>query len=178
METAEDLPSVREVMERIEEEWEALQRAVAQLSEAQMTEPGGGGWSVKDELAHLAAWARGLAALVRKQPRYPPMGLAAGAGPHSAGIERMNETIYANNRDLALADVLEELRAAHEDALAAVAALSDEDLARPYDDYQPQDNRPDGQTPILWRIAGNTFGHYADHRETIVQTIVQMRSKR
>ena len=70
-------PTVREVIDRIEEEWEALQRALAPLSEEQMTEPGTGGWSVKDELAHLAAWARGLAALVRKQPRYPPMGLRA-----------------------------------------------------------------------------------------------------
>jgi len=162
-------PTVREVKDRIEEEWEALQRAFAPLSEEQMTEPGTGGWSVKDELAHLAAWARGLAALVRKQPRYPPMGLPAGAAPHTAGIERMNEMIYANNRDLPLASVLDELRAAHEDALAAIAGLSDEDLVRPYDDFQPQDNRPDGHTPILWRIAGNTFGHYAEHRETITK---------
>ena len=162
-------PSVQEVIDRIEEEWDSLQQAISPLSKEQMTEPGAGGWSVKDELAHLAAWARGLAALVRKQPRYPPMGLPAGAAPHTAGIERMNEIIYANNRDLPLAGVLEELRAAHEDALAAVSALSDADLMRPYDDFQPQDNRPDGHTPILWRIAGNTFGHYAEHRETITK---------
>ena len=81
----------------------------------------------------------------------------------------MNEMIYANNRDLPLASVLAELRAAHEDALVAIASLSDEDLVRPYDDFQPQDNRPDGHTPILWRIAGNTFGHYAEHRETITK---------
>ena len=162
-------PSVKEVIDRIEEEWEALQQALFPFSEAQMTEPGAGGWSVKDELAHLAAWARGLAALVRKQPRYPPMGLPAGFAPHTAGIERMNEIIYENNRDRPLAAVLEELRTAHEDALAAVANLSDEDLVRPYDDYQPQDNRPDGHTPVLWRIAGNTFGHYAEHRETITK---------
>ena len=162
-------PSVQEVIDKTEEEWDALQQAISPLSEEQMTEPGVGGWSVKDELAHLAAWARGLAALVRKQPRYPPMGLPADAAPHKAGIERMNETIYANNRDVPLAEVLEELRAAHEDVLAAVSALSDEDLVRPYDSFQPQDKRPDGHTPILWRIAGNTFGHYAEHRETITK---------
>ncbi len=162
-------PSVQEVIRRTEEEWEALQQALSPLNEEEMAEPGAGGWSVKDELAHLAAWARGLAALVRRQPRYPPMGLAAGAGPHTAGIERMNETIYANNRDLPLASVLAELHAAHEDALAAISELSDEDLMRPFDDFQPQDNRPDGHIPILWLIAGNTFGHYAEHRETITQ---------
>ncbi len=162
-------PSVEEVIGRTQEEWAALQQAISPLSEEQMTKPGAEGWSVKDELAHLAAWARGLAALVRMQPRYPPMGLPAGAGPHTAGIEQMNATIYENNRDIPLATVLDELRAAHEDALAAVSALSDEDLERPYDSFQPQDNRPDGYIPILWLIAGNTFGHYAEHRETITK---------
>lgn len=156
-------------MERSEREWAALQEAIGGLNAAEMTRPGGGGWSVKDELAHLAAWARGLAALVRKQPRYPPMGLPADAAPHRAGIEGMNRMIYENSRDLPLDAVLDELRAAHRDAMAAISELSDEDLMGPYDAYQPQDGRPDGDTPILWLIAGNTFGHYAEHRQTIVE---------
>ena len=160
-------PTVQGVLEKIEWEWEALQKALSDLNADQMTEPGEGGWSTKDELAHLAAWARGLAALVRKQRRYPPMGLPDDAAPHSYGIERMNQLIYERNRDLPLGDVLAELEEAHQDALAAVSELSDDDLLRPYDDYQPQDRRPDGHTPILWRIAGNTYGHYAEHRETI-----------
>ena len=168
-EAASRPPTVQEVVERIDEEWNALQAALSTLDAAHMTTPRAGGWSVKDELAHLAAWARGLAALVRKQPRYPPMGLPAGAAPHTLGIERMNRIIYERNRSRPLDEVLAELRAAHEDALAAVSALSDEDLLRPYDDYQPQDRRPDGDTPILWRIAGNTYGHYAEHRQTIMQ---------
>ena len=162
-------PTVDEVIDSIESEWDALQKALSTLDAAQMTTPGAEGWSVKDELAHLAAWARGLATLVRKQPRYPPMGLPAGAAPHTAGIESMNQMIYERNRSRPLEEVLAELRAAHEDAVAAISELSDEDLLRPYDDYQPQDHRPDGDTPILWRIAGNTYGHYAEHRETIIQ---------
>lgn len=160
-------PTVKEVLQRTEKEWEALQAALSELETEQMTAPGAEGWSVKDELAHLAAWARGLAALLRKQPRYPPMGLPEGAAPHTTGIERMNLLIHQRNKDFPLEDVLAELDSAHHDALAAIAELSDDDLLRPYDDFQPQDRRPDGDTPILWRIAGNTFGHYAEHRETI-----------
>lgn len=160
-------PTVRDVLDSIGREWDALQKALSGLNEEQMTTPAQEGWSTKDDLAHLAAWARGLAALVRKQRRYPPMGLPEDAVPNTIGIERMNQIIYEQNRDLPLNDVLTELQAAHKDALAAVAELSDDDLLLPYDDFQPQDCRPDGHTPILWRIAGNTYGHYAEHRETI-----------
>ena len=75
-------PTVQEVLENMQSEWDALQTALSGLDAAKMTTSAGGdGWSVKDELAHLAAWARGLAALVRKQPRYTPMGLPADAAP-------------------------------------------------------------------------------------------------
>ena len=63
-------PTVQEVLESIEREWNALQAVFSKLEIDQMTSPGAEGWSVKDELAHLAAWARGVAALVRKQRRY------------------------------------------------------------------------------------------------------------
>ena len=81
----------------------------------------------------------------------------------------MNRMIYERNRTRPLDEVLADLQEAHQEALAAVSAMADEDLLRPYDDFQPQDRRPDGHTPILWRIAGNTFGHYAEHRKTIME---------
>ncbi len=160
-------PTVQDVLTSIEMEWEALQKVLSGLNAEQITTPGKEGWSTKDELAHLAAWARGIAALVRKQRRYPPMGLPEDAAPNTLGVEGMNQIIYERNRDMPLDDVLEELQAAHRDAIAAVAELGDEDLLRPFDDFQPQDRRPDGHIPILWLIAGNTYGHYAEHRETI-----------
>ena len=160
-------PTVQDVLDSIEREWDALQKVLSGLNADQMATLGEEGWSTKDELAHLAAWARGLAALVRKQRRYPPMGLPEDAAPNTLGVEGMNQIIYERNRDMPLDDVLEELLAAHRDAFAAVAELGDEDLLRPFDDFQPQDRRPDGHIPILWLIAGNTYGHYAEHRETI-----------
>ncbi len=160
-------PTVQDVLESTEREWTALQASFSDLDDSQMTVAGAEGWSVKDELAHVAAWARGLAALVRKERRYPPMGLPEDAAPNKVGIENINQRIFERNRDRSLDEVLAELEAAHLDALSAVSELSDEDLLRPFDDYQPQDRRPDGHIPILWLIAGNTYGHYAEHRKTI-----------
>ncbi len=160
-------PTVQDVLESIEREWTALQASFSDLDDSQMKVAGVEGWSVKDELAHVAAWARGIAALVRKQRRYPPMGLAEDAAPNTLGIKKMNQMIFERNRDRPLEEVLAELNAAHKDALVAISELSDEDLLRPFDDYQPQDRRPDGHIPVLWLIAGNTYGHYAEHRKTI-----------
>ncbi len=97
------------------------------------------------------------------------MGLPADAAPHTVGIERMKKMIFAQNRTRPLDAVLADLHAAHQRAVAAVSDLSDEDLMRPYDDFLPQDRRPDGDKPILYRIIGNTYGHYAEHREMIVE---------
>jgi len=41
-----------ELTNRIQREWSALLRAVENLSDEQMTRPGPGGWSAKDNLAH------------------------------------------------------------------------------------------------------------------------------
>ncbi|MBC7872040.1 MAG: hypothetical protein H7Y09_14435, partial [Chitinophagaceae bacterium] len=38
--------------------------------------------------------------------------------------------------------------------------LSDADLMRPYNYYQPESAQA---APIIDRIAGNTFGHYEEH---------------
>jgi len=41
-----------ELMNRIQREWSALLRTIENLSDEQMTRPGPGGWSAKDNLAH------------------------------------------------------------------------------------------------------------------------------
>ncbi len=162
-------PSVRAVVSDIEREWEALQQALAGLDKLQMTQPGATGWSAKDEMAHLAAWTSGVAALLRKQPRYQAMGLPADVEPDSIDLDRMNEIIFENRRDLPLQQVLDEAHAAHLDLLGAVSALSDEDLMRTYGDFQPQEEELEDDIPILYEIPAISYGHYAEHREAILE---------
>jgi len=161
--------SVKELADRIEQEWEVLQQAISPLDAEQMTAPGADGWSVKDELAHLTAWTSGVAALLRKQPRYPAMGLAPGVEPHSVDLDRMNKIIYETRRDIPLQRVLDEALEAHHDLLAAVSVLSDEDLMRTYGEFQPQEEELEDDTPILNEIAGISYGHYAEHRQDVLE---------
>jgi hypothetical protein len=42
--------------------------------------------------------------------------------------------------------------------------LTDADLLRTYDSFQPDDAAADDPRLIWERIVGNTFGHYAEHQ--------------
>src|SRR5512139_2037408 len=45
-----------ELMRRIHREWSRLEQAISPLGDAQLEILDEGGWSVKDNLAHLTAW--------------------------------------------------------------------------------------------------------------------------
>lgn len=162
---------MREIKSSIEREWEALQKALTRLDGPQMTQPGAGGWSAKDEMAHLAAWTRGVAALLRKQPRYPAMGLPPGVEPDSLDLDSMNEIIFDDWRGIPLDQVLDEALAAHLDLLDAVSALSDEELMRTYGEFQPQEEDLEDDIPILYEIPGISYGHYAEHRQELLKKL-------
>ena len=50
--------NTEELLQDIEAEWSALRKVVEKLSPEQMIRPDAGGWSPKDNLAHLAHWER------------------------------------------------------------------------------------------------------------------------
>jgi hypothetical protein len=50
--------SKSELISAIEREWKSLMDVVAKLAEVRMTTPDAGGWSPKDNLAHLAEWLK------------------------------------------------------------------------------------------------------------------------
>jgi hypothetical protein len=47
-----------ELLDDIDREWTALMRVVDQLTPEQMIMPDAGGWSPKDNLAHLTEWMK------------------------------------------------------------------------------------------------------------------------
>lgn len=150
-----------ELLERIRDSRTALERAVDQAGEAALTTAAPNGWSGKDYLAHIAAWETSLVALLRGEPRYEAMGLDA-ATYQSGDVDALNETLYDRDRALSLPDVLLRFQRVHEGVIAEVDRLTDADLYRPYSDFQP--DAPDNRDPIINWIAGNTFGHYDEHR--------------
>lgn len=151
--------TVQEMLQRMEAGRQRLDEALAGLSEGQMTRVGREGWAVKDHLAHLAAWAQGIAALLRGEPRWAAMGLDEAT---MGDEEAINEALHQQGRALTLAEARTTFDAAHEGLHAAVAALDDADLLRPYSDFLGEPSGDDVR-PIVGWIVGNSFGHYDEH---------------
>jgi hypothetical protein len=146
-----------ELLANIQAGYDQLEALLATLSEEQMTTPGvNGSWSVKDNLAHLAAWqnyqaARQEGVLSGIEPPDPALGLET--------EDEINDYYYQQNKERPLADVVADFRKSYQRVLAATEALSWEALNDP---FPWADNVPVGAYTI-----GNTHGHYDLHREII-----------
>lgn len=168
---ARPLPRTKEeVLARIEQSRRALEGRIGELSAAQLTGPKDrAGWSVKDHLAHLAAWERSIAYLLRGRPRHEGLGVpeVSYLGTDGTDEDGINAIIHGRTRDWPLAEALESFRDAHRQLLAALGPLTYEDLLEPYSHYLPDEPGEDDGTPILRRILGNTAEHYEEHRPWI-----------
>lgn len=153
------------LLERIDRSWAALDGAVRGLSEQQLSEPGADGWAITDHLVHIAAWERSALALVQRRPRHEALGVGE-ATYEAHDVDRVNDAIYRANRGRPLADVLRDLAETHAQMRAKLAELSPADLARPYDQYLPDQggDQTGPRRPILDWIVGNTYEHFDEHR--------------
>ena len=107
-----------------------------------------GRWKAKDHLAHLAWWRSRNAALVEalrlgKEP------------PPSVNDDEQNAVIYADNRDRPLVEVAAQAAQSWERLSAAIAACSEDDLARPHP-YATGFSMAE-------TLSGNGHGHLAQH---------------
>jgi len=147
-----------ELLASIEAGYDQLEALLAPLTEEQMTIPSvNGSWSIKDNLAHLAAWQSYQAA--RQE------GVLSGIKPPDPvpGIEtedEINEHYYQLNKDRPLAEVLADFRTSYQRVLAATEALSWEALNAPFP-------WADNDIPVGAYTMGNTYGHYEMHGELI-----------
>jgi uncharacterized protein (TIGR03083 family) len=153
-----------ELMERIEQGRLALAGATNRLSEAELLRPSpDSGWTIKDHLAHLAAWEMGIAALLQRRPRWAAMGLDK-ATAASYDMDEMNQVIYRQHRERSLAEVMAYFEEAHHQLLAALDGLADEELFKPYAYFESRADSDDDTRPIIGWIIGNTYEHYAEHQ--------------
>ena len=160
-----DAPTKAELLVHIDRAWSALQDAIAGADDPQLVATGPDGWSVKDHLAHLAAWQQSLLALLEGRPRHAAMGIDTPTW-ETGDEAAINAALYEHHRDRPLPDVLEFSRRSHEQVLAALAPLTDLDLLRPYSHYQP-DDPPFNPDPVVGWIAGNTYEHVEEHLAVI-----------
>ena len=153
-----------ELMTLIENEWTALHQIIDKLTPKQMTTPDVGGWSPKDNLAHLSAWERFM--LLRYlQGQTPHQALQiAEATLEDLEEDDINQILFERNRLRHVDDVLQELQETHAELLDTLEQMTFADLMQPIS--EDQQRRP----LIIW-VMGNTYQHYREHRETIEATV-------
>lgn len=150
-----------ELLDRIAREWDELQAAVARVPPDRLEMPDAGGWSAKDNLAHLADW-EGYLRLhhMRGQPSHEVMGVDAAAF-EALDEDGQNAILFERHRDQPVPEVVAALQASHEQLLQDLMDMPFTEMTAP---RYPGD--PDAR-PLLWWIAGNTYEHYREHRAVI-----------
>jgi hypothetical protein len=154
--------SKAELMSAIRREWNLLMDVVARLEAAnKLTMPDEGGWSPKDNLAHIAEWMNSLMGYhMDKRPPEEVMGLTK-EQTEGWDMEVINPVLYERNKNRSGEDVLEELKQIYERLISKLDGMSFEDLLKPRHANDPE------KRPLLLWVLGDTSEHFAEHRETI-----------
>jgi hypothetical protein len=154
--------SKAELMSAIKREWKALMDVVAKLEAAnKMTTRDEGGWSPKDNLAHLSEWMNSVMGYhMDKRPPHEVMRIPEEAA-RGWDMEVINPILFERNKNRSLEDVMGELKQTYEKVIAKLEAMSFEDLMKPRHAEDPE------KRPLLLWVIGDTSGHFQEHRETI-----------
>jgi uncharacterized protein (TIGR03083 family) len=148
-----------ELIATIEQEWEALQAAIAGLSDEQMTRQSVfGAWTVKDVLAHIAVWQSHMITNLYKVRR----GVKPELGLTDADVDRLNAQFYREQKDRPLERVLEDLHGVHLALLNRLEDFSDAELFDPKKYSQWFRG-----APLSEHIASNSYEHYQEHAADI-----------
>ena len=154
-----------ELMSAIEREWKLLMDVVEKLTDKQMTTPDEGGWSPKDNLAHLSEWMKILmGAHMDQHPSHEVLGVSEDV-TMGWDMEIINPVLFERNRHRSSQDVLDELKKVYGQLTAKLESMTFEDLMKPRHADDPE-KRP----LVLW-IMGDTTSHFSEHRETIEKAI-------
>ncbi|MBI1877560.1 MAG: ClbS/DfsB family four-helix bundle protein [Chloroflexi bacterium] len=131
------------IIEKIEHSYTQILRLYRSVPITALIEPAlANGWSVKDTLAHIAAWEWRCASLLNEAHRTD--------GPLKAmpDVDALNREFYQERQEWSWAEVETDFRQAHETMLAAIRQLPPERLK---------------SEVVRQTIAEETWEHYAEH---------------
>ncbi len=150
-----------ELMSVIQREWNLLMDVVSKLDEMKMTTMDEGGWSPKDNLAHLAEWMNVLMGYhIDRRPSHEVLGVAEDV-VNGWDMEVINPVLLERNKDRSIDDVLGWLKSVYADLVAKLDAMSFEEMLAPRHADDPE------KRPLLLWVVGDTSDHFAEHRATI-----------
>ena len=150
-----------ELLSEIDLEWSALMQVVDQLTPEQMITPDSGGWSPKDNLAHLTEWMKIL--LGYHMDKRPPDEVV-NVPPEVTrdwDMDQMNRLLLARNLHRPPEGVLDELKRIYAEVIARLKATPFDDLMKPRHADDPE------KQPLLNWVLGNTSAHFSEHRTNI-----------
>ena len=142
-------PTVKEVLEKIEvgyNEIIRLYRSVPVTAVLESSLPNG--WSVKDVLAHIAAWEWRCASLLEASHDTKALLKA------QPDVDALNREFYEERKEWGWEEVEYDFRAAHQTLLDAIRQLPPQQLA---DEF------------VQRTIADETWEHYDEHLEDLRQ---------
>lgn len=156
-----------ELSKEIERAHQDMLRVLALMGDAEKTAPIlQDGWSVKDSLAHLAAWenvAMDRIAVYKRgeEPTSWLEGFSIDENGAADQVEKINTHLFERNKNRALDDVLRDFHAAYQRAVETVDALTQDEIFDP-DHFPMRDHQP-----LLSVIANDTYAHYDEHIDWI-----------
>ena len=157
--------SKKELMSAIEREWKLLMDVVAKLDETKMTAPDAGGWSPKDNLAHLTEWMNVLMGYhLDHRPAHEVLGVSHDV-VRGWDMEVINPVLFERSRNRSTQDVLEQLKSTYVTLVNKLESMTFEDLLKPRLADDPE------KRPLLLWVLGDTTEHFAEHRETIEKSL-------
>jgi hypothetical protein len=156
-----------ELLSEIEREWKALMDVVDQLTPEQMVTPDEGGWSPKDNLAHLTEWMTALMGYhMDGRPSHEVMDLSP-ADTEDWDFDIINARLFERNKNRPVEDVLAELKNKYAELIAKLEQMPFEDLLKP---RWPDD--PEKRPLVSW-VLGDSSEHFAEHREVIERALTK-----
>ncbi len=154
-----------ELLSMIDAEWSALMDVIAKLSPKQMVTSDAGGWSPKDNLAHLMEWMKILIYNnLGAQPAHEVMGVAPEI-TKEWNFDVMNKVLFERHQHRSVEDVLAGLKRVYGDLLAKLDSMTFDDLMKPRFPDDPE------KGPFMNWVRGNSFEHFAEHREYIERVL-------
>ena len=145
-----------------------LEKNLAGISAAEKVIPGVcGEWSVKDIMAHLAAWEQLFLGWYQAGLRGAIPAIPAAGFEHE--MHKLNAFIYTQIASHSLEDVETEFAASYQQVLALVQALPEEDL------FTPGCYAWTGNHRLVDYVTPNTSNHYA-WAKTLIRKWVKRRN--
>jgi hypothetical protein len=152
-----------QLLERIRSARAALEQTLAGLDDTALSAPGPEGWSVKDHLAHLAAWERKVLANMDGRASHEVLGVPEAVYKGGDWVA-INEYVRAPDKDRPAAEVVAEFWRVYGVMTHRIADLPNEVLFGKDED-------------LLNNISGNTYGHDEEHKPWIEAVLEYIRPK-